>query len=141
VTTGALTQQMIQLARSMLDRAYAPYSGFAVAAVVRAPSGGLHAGCNVENAAYPLGWCAELSAIAALIGAGERQILEVVVMSNGDALGTPCGVCRQRLREFASNQLPIHICAPNGLRRTLTIGALLPVAFGPDNLIGARTMP
>jgi cytidine deaminase len=91
---------------------------------------------------YPLGRCAELSAIAALIAAGERQILEVIFMSNADdALGTPRGSCRQRLPEFANDQLPIHICAPTRPRRTLTLGALLADAFGPNNLIGERTTP
>jgi cytidine deaminase len=124
----------------LLDRAYAPYSRFAVAAVVRGVGDRLYAGCDVENAAYPRGWCAELSAIAALIANAERQIVEPDVVSNGDTLAPPCGGCRQRLREFANDHLPIHICEPVGLHRTLTLG-LLPPAFWPNNLIGARTTP
>ncbi len=92
---------MIELARQARERAYAPYSKFAVGACLRAASGGLYAGCNVENAAYPQGWCAEASAIAAMVMAGERRILEVAVMGRGEALVAPCGGCRQKRREFA----------------------------------------
>jgi len=125
---------MIEAARRAMDLAYAPYSGFPVGAVVRGESGTLYAGCNVENSAYPQGWCAEASAIAAMVAAGERRIVEVAVMGRGEALVTPCGGCRQKLREFADDQVPIHVCGPEGLRRSVTLGELLPLAFGPENL-------
>ncbi len=125
---------MIEAARRAMERAYAPYSDFPVGAVVRGESGTLYAGCNVENAAYPQGWCAEASAIAAMVAAGERRIVEVAVMGRGEALVTPCGGCRQKLREFADDQVPIHVCGPEGLRRSVTLGELLPLAFGPENL-------
>ena len=125
---------MIEAARQAMERAYAPYSGFPVGAVVRGESGTLYAGCNVENSAYPQGWCAEASAIAAMVAAGERRIVEVAVMGRGEALVTPCGGCRQKLREFADDQVPIHVCGPEGLRRSVTLGELLPLAFGPENL-------
>ncbi len=125
---------MCAAARNAMQRAYAPYSGFAVGAVVRSESGRLHAGCNVENAAYPQGWCAEASAVAALVLAGERRIVEVVVMGGGSALCTPCGGCRQKLREFADDDVPIHVCSPEGLRRTFTLGELMPFAFDAGNL-------
>jgi len=125
---------MIDAARQAMDRAYAPYSSFPVGAVVRSASGKLYAGCNVENSAYPQGWCAEASAIAAMVAAGERRIVEVAVMGRGEALVTPCGGCRQKLREFADDQVPIHVCGPEGLRRSVTLGELLPLAFGPENL-------
>ena len=125
---------MIARAKEAMRRAHAPYSKFRVGAVVRGASGRLYAGCNVENAAYPEGWCAETSAIAAMVAAGEKRIVEALVMGKGRALVTPCGGCRQRLREFAADDLPIHICSPAGHRRTLTLGALLPLSFGPDHV-------
>ncbi len=125
---------IVAAARAAKDKAYAPYSRFKVGAAVRGESGRLHLGCNVENAAYPQGWCAEASAIAAMVMAGETRIVEVAVMGGGEALCTPCGGCRQKLREFAGEELPIHVCGPEGLRRTVTLGELLPLAFGPDNL-------
>jgi cytidine deaminase len=65
---------------------------------------------------------------------GETKITEVMVMGGGEALVTPCGGCRQRIREFAGDHTPIHICSPDGLRRTVTLGELLPLSFGPENL-------
>ena len=102
--------------------------------MVRTPEGDLFAGCNVENSAYPQGNCAEASAVAAMVAAGQRRIAEVVVIGAGDQLCTPCGGCRQRLREFAADDTPVHVCGPTGLRRTITLGELLPFAFGPENL-------
>jgi cytidine deaminase len=131
--TDAL-EKMIAAARDIRERAYAPYSNFRVGAVVRTPEGDLFAGCNVENSAYPQGNCAEASAIAAMVAAGQRRIAEVVVIGAGDQLCTPCGGCRQRLREFAADDTPVHVCGPEGLRRTFTLGELLPFAFGPENL-------
>ncbi len=129
-----MDQAMLDLARTAMDRAYAPYSKFQVGAVVRGANGRLYAGCNVENAAYPQGCCAEASAISAMVIDGEREIVEVAVIGRGDALVTPCGGCRQRLREFARGDTPIHVCGPEGVRKTMTLEALLPLAFGPENL-------
>ena len=125
---------IVAAARAAMARAYAPYSHFKVGAAVRGESGRLYAGCNVENAAYPQGWCAEASAIAAMVMAGETKLIEVAVMGGGDDLCTPCGGCRQKLFEFAGGDLPIHICGTGGPRRTVTLGELLPLAFGPGNL-------
>ena len=129
-----MDDEMLARARRAMDNAYAPYSKFKVGAVVRAANGALYAGCNVENAAYPEGWCAEASAVAAMIADGERRIVEVAVIGQGAALVTPCGGCRQRLREFADEATPIHICGPEGVRRTVTLGELLPLSFGPNNV-------
>ena len=129
-----MDEAMLELAREAMMRAHAPYSRFQVGAVVRGAGGKLYAGCNVENAAYPEGWCAEASAIAAMVMDGERRIAEIAVMGRGEDLVTPCGGCRQRIREFAEAATPIHVCDENGLRRTLTLGELLPLSFGPDNL-------
>ena len=111
-----------------------PTSRFQVGAAIRAEDGTIYGGCNVENAAYPRGWCAEASAIAAMVGAGRARIVEALVISGGGALCTPCGGCRQKLREFAGDDLPIHVCGPDGWRRSFTLGELLPFSFGPHNL-------
>lgn len=126
--------RMFELARDAMDKAHAPYSGFAVGAAVKGANGRFYAGCNVENASYPEGWCAETTAIAAMVMDGETRIAEIVVVGGGEALVTPCGGCRQRIREFAGDDVAIHVCSPEGLRRTLSLGELLPLSFGPDNL-------
>jgi len=129
-----IDRNMLALARDAMAKAYAPYSNFHVGAVVKGANGRLYAGCNVENAAYPQGCCAEASAIAAMVLDGETKIAEVLVMGAGEALVSPCGGCRQRIREFAADDVPIHICSPDKLRRTVTLGELLPLSFGPGNL-------
>jgi cytidine deaminase len=91
-------------------------------------------GCNVENAAYPLGSCAEAGAIAAMVAAGQRTITEVVVVTDGSTPGTPCGGCRQRLREFAGPDVPVHSVSSDGHVLTMTIAELLPHSFGPESL-------
>lgn len=127
---------LIDAAEAARANAYAPYSRFAVGAAIRAEDGRLYAGANVENAAYPQGQCAEASAIGAMIAAGARRIEAMVVLADGAALCTPCGGCRQRIREFAEPATPIHLCGVDGVRRTVTVGELLPLSFGPDNVGG-----
>ncbi|PYM59728.1 MAG: cytidine deaminase [Candidatus Rokuibacteriota bacterium] len=129
---------MLDLARRALANAHAPYSRFRVGACLRAASGRLYAGCNVENAAYPVGQCAEATAIGAMVAAGDREIVEAVVVAAGVALCSPCGRCRQQLAEFARPEVPIHLCGPAGVRVTTTLGELLPLAFGPDTLGRSR---
>ena len=128
------TAELIAAAARACENAYAPYSGFAVGAALRTADGRLFAGANVENAAFPQGQCAEASAIGAMVSAGAREIREFVVLAAGAALCSPCGGCRQRIREFAAPGLPIHLCGPEGVRRTVTLGELLPLAFGPESL-------
>ncbi len=127
-------KDMIARAAAVRENAHAPYSGFHVGACIRAASGRLYAGCNVENAAYPQGQCAEASAIGAMVSGGDAKITEIVVMGEGERLCTPCGGCRQRLSEFAGPETPVHICDPEGLRQTIPLGELLPYSFGADNL-------
>lgn len=129
-----MSGDLIDTALAAMKKAYAPYSNFPVGAALRAASGAVYAGCNVENAAYPQGCCAEASAISAMVLGGDTKITEVAVAGQGEGLVTPCGGCRQRLREFATDDALIHICGPQGLRRTVTLGELLPLSFGPDNL-------
>jgi cytidine deaminase len=121
-------------AKQAQARAYAPYSRFKVGAAVRGRDGGVYSGCNVENAAYPAGTCAEQAAIAAMVAAGESRIAEVLVIGGGDTLVTPCGACRQRIREFAAPQTAIHVAGPEGVRRSFMLEDLLPFSFGPDTL-------
>jgi cytidine deaminase len=130
--------RLLVAARSAQARAYVPYSRFPVGAAVLSESGAVYAACNVENAAYPVGTCAEAGAIAAIVSAGERQIVAVLVVGEGEALVTPCGACRQRIREFALPETPIHVAGPEGVRRTFRLDELLPLAFGPDNLAGRK---
>ena len=111
--------------------AHAPYSGFAVGAALRTFSGAIYSGANVENVAYPNGTCAETAAIAAMVTAGERGIAEILIIGAGDTLAMPCGACRQRIREFASEGTQIHIADLSGVRKTFTLGELLPEAFSP----------
>ena len=127
-------EDLFQAARGAQARAYAPYSHFNVGAALRAASGAIYSGCNVENAAYPQGACAETGAISAMVNAGERRIAEILVIGDGEGLCTPCGGCRQRLREFAAPKTPIHIAGPRGVRASFTLDELLPHSFGPENL-------
>lgn len=125
---------LFEAAKAIQANAYAPYSRFKVGAAIAAPSGRIFSGCNVENAAYPVGSCAEAGAISAMIAAGETRIAAIVVMGEGDNLVTPCGGCRQRIREFASDDTIIHVAGPEGIRRSFSLDELLPFSFGPDNL-------
>jgi cytidine deaminase len=125
---------LFEAARAAQAHAYAPYSGFKVGAAVQGESGAVHAGCNVENAAYPAGTCAEQAAIAAMVAAGDRRIAAVLVVGEGRTLVTPCGACRQRIRELGAPDTPIHVAGPDGVRGTFTLEDLLPCAFGPDHL-------
>ena len=112
-----------------------PYSQFKVGAAFLTENGSIISGCNVENAAYPQSQCAEASAIGNLISSGYRNIIiEVVVIGSGDLLCSPCGGCRQRLREFASLDVAIHMCNSEGHLKTSTLAELLPDSFGPENL-------
>jgi xanthosine phosphorylase len=121
--------QLLAAAAQAMANGHAPYSGFRVGAAVRATSGRIFAGANVENASYPEGICAETAALAAMVAAGEREVVEVLVVAGGPDLITPCGGCRQRLAEFAGPNAPVHLAAPEGLRRTVTLGELLPFSF------------
>jgi cytidine deaminase len=126
---------LIAAAKSARLKAYAPYSKFLVGAAVRDERGQIHGGCNIENAAYPQGWCAETSAIAAMIMSGGHAIAEMAVIGTGDLLCTPCGGCRQKIREFAKGTVKIHMCGEDGnLKQTFTLDELLPASFGPENL-------
>jgi len=120
---------LIQAATEVRENAYAPYSKFKVGAAVRAASGAVYVGCNVENVAYPEGTCAEAGAIAAMVAAGETVINEVAVIADSPVPVTPCGGCRQKLAEFAAKDVTVTMVSTQGLQSTMTIADLLPGAF------------
>lgn len=121
-------------AEAIRQKAYAPYSGFQVGVALLADDGNVYSGCNVENAAYPIGNCAEASAIAAMIAGGGKRIERVYVTGPGVAPVTPCGGCRQRLREFADADLVVISHGVEGTPLIQTLGQLLPYSFGPEYL-------
>lgn len=126
--------ELVAAAVQIRDRAYAPYSNHPVGSAILDETGTIHTGVNVENAAYPQGVCAEASAISAMIGAGGRRIVAIAVAGPGPHLCTPCGGCRQKIREFAAPETLILICDSGGERQRFTLDALLPASFGPENL-------
>lgn len=128
---------LLAAARTVRERAYAPYSHFAVGAALLDEQGRVHAGANVENAAYPQGLCAEASALAVLVAAGGRSVRAVAVVAEAARAGqpvTPCGGCRQKLREFAADDTPVLVADTSRLILRTTLGALLPHGFGPEHL-------
>jgi len=127
-------ESYIKLTKEAMSKAYVPYSNYPVGALIITDKGNQYTGCNVENAAYPQSQCAEASAIGNLVANGFNKIKEVVVIGSGDLLCSPCGGCRQRLREFASLDVNIHMCNTNGHIKTSTLEDLLPDSFGPENL-------
>lgn len=131
--------RLVATAINARQRAYAPYSSFSVGAAVEDEQGRIHQGQNVENAAYPNGICAETSAIAAMIDAGGKKIVRIAVSGgDGSLLCTPCGGCRQRIREFAHPDTPILIADDKALMARFTLSELLPESFGPENLDDAK---
>jgi cytidine deaminase len=130
--TAAMQAALLEAASAARLRAHAPYSGFAVGAAVLDEQGRIHAGCNVENAAYPQGLCAEAVALAAMVLAGGRRAEALLVA--GDGPPAPCGGCRQKLREFAADDTPVLCAGAGQVRQRWTLGELLPHGFGPEHL-------
>lgn len=127
-------EALLQAADAAMRNAYVPYSEFKVGAAVRARSGAIYSGANVENAAYPQGQCAEASALGALVTAGESEITAVAVVAERVEHCPPCGGCRQRLAEFGSARTPVHLGRPGAVPRTITLAELLPLSFGRSEL-------
>lgn len=130
---------LLAAARAAREKAYAPYSRFLVGAALLDETGHVHPGCNVENAAYPEGVCAEAGALSALVLAGGRRIVAAVVVGDAPEPVTPCGGCRQKLREFGAPTLPIRIADLQGWRAEHTLESLLPSSFGPTHLNNATS--
>ncbi len=125
---------LLAAARAVRENAYAPYSRFKVGAAVRAASGRVHSGCNVENVAYPEGTCAEAGAIAAMIAAGDTEIVAVAVIADSPAPVPPCGGCRQKLAEFARHDTPVMLATLDGAQLLTTVGDLLPGRFDASHM-------
>lgn len=121
--------KLVDKARTIRDRAYAPYSGFKVGAAIRTVSGQVYTGVNVENAAYPEGTCAEAGAIAAMIAGGDSEIAEVAVIADSPEPVPPCGGCRQKLAEFGKGDVKVTMATISGETKTTTLAELLPGAF------------
>jgi cytidine deaminase len=117
-----------------MNKAYVPYSNYPVGVLIITDKGNKFTGCNVENASYPLGNCAEASAIAAMVMGGERKINQIYVMTKNDEGGIPCGGCRQRIREFSDSTTQIIMCSPDGIQNRMNLSELLPQSFGPEHL-------
>ncbi|MGB0505744.1 MAG: cytidine deaminase [Pikeienuella sp.] len=129
MTTDTNTKLLIDAARSAAKRAYAPYSNFKVGAAVLASSGEIYSGCNVENAAYPQGWCAEPSALSQMIMGGDKVVEQVCVWADSAQPCTPCGGCRQKLAEFGTPDTIVVSAGPDGERGRWRLAELLPEAF------------
>lgn len=127
-------KELFAAAEAARARAYAPYSRFTVGSAILADDGKIYSGCNVENAAYPIGNCAEPSAIAAMILGGGKRILRVYTTGPGSAPVTPCGGCRQRIREFADQDVVVISHGIDAEPLHQTIAQLLPHSFGPEYL-------
>ncbi len=124
----------IAATKEAMNKAYVPYSKYQVGALIVTKNGNTYSGCNVENASYPLGNCAEAAAIASMVLAGEKYIRMIYVMTKNDEGGIPCGGCRQRIREFSDENTQIIMCSPDGVQQRINLSELLPNSFGPEHL-------
>lgn len=125
---------LFKTAQAVRENAYAPYSRFQVGAAILGVDGNVYAGCNVENAAYPEGQCAEASAIAAMVAGGCLEIAQILIVKKGGGRVAPCGGCRQKINEFAGVNTPIFVQGKDGDLQSYTLEELLPIAFGKSNL-------
>ncbi len=127
-------ESYIAATKEAMSKAYVPYSNYPVGALIVTDNGNTYSGCNVENASYPLGNCAEASAIASMVISGEKKIKMIYVMTKNDEGGIPCGGCRQRIREFSDENTQIIMCSPDGVQQRINLSELLPNSFGPEHL-------
>ena len=127
-------ENYIEATKEAMSKAYVPYSNYPVGALIVTDNGNTYSGCNVENASYPLGNCAEASAIASMVIGGDKKIKTIYVMTKNDEGGIPCGGCRQRIREFSDENTQIMMCSPDGVQQRINLSELLPNSFGPEHL-------
>ena len=126
-------KELMTQAKLAMQNAYAPYSHFQVGAALLGADGKVYTGCNVENAVYPAGICAERNAIFHAVAEGHHSFKRIVIAGKSQDFCVPCGVCRQVMREFASD-LEIICLNAAGEEKTFTLSELLPHSFGPDHL-------
>ena len=130
-------EKLISMAVDAMGNAYAPYSGFRVGAALLCSDGTVYTGCNIENAAYSPTNCAERTAIFKAVSEGRRDFTAIAVCGGKNGiitnLCTPCGVCRQVLREFCKDDFPVYLAHKDGFK-ALTLGDLLPYSFDEDSL-------
>lgn len=126
--------KLFHLASEARNKAYVPYSKFAVGAAVLSSDGSYYGGCNVENVSYPCGTCAEAGAIAAMICGGSQKIAKILIIADAPQLITPCGACLQRIKEFSDSQTEVLLAAPDGIKQRLTVAQLLPHDFDNSEL-------
>ena len=131
-----MSSSLRKAAVAVRENAHAPYSNFKVGAAIRAGSGTIYVGCNVENVAYPEGTCAEAGAIAAMVAAGETKLSEAYVVAGSDMPVTPCGGCRQKLAEFGAGDVAVTMATTGGIEQQTTLADLVPGAFGAAHLKG-----
>ena len=127
-----MSAQLFEAAREAMALCYAPYSKFPVGAAIRAEDGKIYKGANIENLAFPQGWCAECTAIGAMIMGGAKRIVEIAVIAEKMALCPPCGGCRQKIAEFADRDTRIYLCDEVGVKKTMTLDELLPFSFDTE---------
>jgi len=127
-----MAHDLFEAAREAMGKAYAPYSKFPVGAAIRAEDGKVYVGANIENLSFPQGWCAEPTAIGAMVMGGGRRITEIAVIAEKLALCPPCGGCRQKIAEFAGPDTRVYLCDEQGVQKTMTMEELLPFSFKTD---------
>ncbi|HUF74827.1 MAG TPA: cytidine deaminase [Longimicrobiales bacterium] len=124
--------ELVARAREVMERAYAPYSGFRVGAALLGDDGSVHTGCNVENASYGLTICAERAAVGAAVARGVRRLRAAAIATSGSEPVPPCGACRQVLAEFSPTMTIVSVAGEG--RKTWTLDRLLPEPFEPGNV-------
>lgn len=129
---------LLNAATEVRLRAYAPYSRFKVGAAIRSVEGNLHVGCNVENVAYPEGTCAEAGAIAAMVAGGDTRIAEIAVIADSPEPVPCCGGCRQKIAEFADQDVRVTLYTTDGKSKSLTVAELLPGVFTQAHMDATR---
>lgn len=135
-----LIETLLNSAQKAYEYAYAPYSNYEVGASILTDTGQIFSGTNIENASYSLTLCAEASAIAQMISQGETKIAAILVTANSPMVCTPCGACRQRIAEFASQDTLVHLCDKDKCVQTLRIDELLPYSFNKQALNNRKSV-
>jgi cytidine deaminase len=126
---NAGTKKLLEAAKEVKEKAYAPYSHFHVGAALLTENGKLYSGCNVENTSYGLTICAERNAISRMVADGELHIAEILVIGDTEEFLPPCGACRQVIAEFSKKETIVYMCNKHGEYKKVTVGELIPYLF------------